>query len=106
MNPNSTPDKDAVFPIIKAAGYSIYTSSQTPAGLLVRLSGDYGAELAARVLRASGYPTTVVEHDTLLVGGVDELALLEAQIAALTARREELAAQRQNTAAQAGTEAL
>lgn len=95
------PHKDTVYATIKAAGHSIYTSSQTPAGLLVRLSGDYGAELAARVLRASGYTAQVLDHDTLLVGGVDELALLEGQIAALTERREELARQRRVEAVEA-----
>lgn len=87
------PDKDTVFSIIKSLKRGIWSSSQTPAGLLVVLSVDGTTDVAA-VLRASGYTVTETGPDSLLVGGVDRLALLEAQIATLTAQRDALVAEK------------
>ncbi|MGW5880257.1 hypothetical protein ACWFMI_27295 [Nocardiopsis terrae] len=85
-----TPDKSTVYPIIKTAR-DIYSGTTTPAGLLVRLNHNgTGTGQVAAVLRASGYTVTEVNADTVLVGGVDRLTLLEGQIAALTAERDAL----------------
>lgn len=88
----TAPDKDTVYSIIKALGRGIWSSSSTPAGLLVTLSNDGdGTADVAGALNASGYMVTPLQGRSLLVGGVDPLALLDAQIATLTAQREALA---------------
>ncbi|MFE3457397.1 hypothetical protein ACFXKD_07600 [Nocardiopsis aegyptia] len=81
------PDKNTVYSIIKALGRDIWSSSTTPAGLLVALSHD-GTSVVVAALRASGYTVTEVAPKTVMVGGVDRLVLLEAQIAALQAERD------------------
>jgi hypothetical protein len=83
-----SPDENTVCSIIKTAR-EIWSTAETPAGLLVRLSHD-GTQLVTGMLRASGYTVTEIDGRTVLVGGVDRLALLEAQIAALTAERDAL----------------
>ncbi|PWV44549.1 hypothetical protein [Nocardiopsis sp. L17-MgMaSL7] len=83
-----SPDKNTVCSIIKTAR-EIWSTAETPAGLLVRLSHD-SSELVAVMLRASGYTVTEIDGRTVLVGGVDRLVLLEGQIAALTAERDAL----------------
>ena len=50
---------------------------------------DHTDQLAAR-LQAAGYTVTQVCATTVMVGGVDPVALLDAQIAALTAQRDAL----------------
>ncbi|MEU3017165.1 hypothetical protein ABZ635_07195 [Nocardiopsis sp. NPDC007018] len=90
-----TLSKSIVYPIIKTVR-DIWSTAETPAGLLVRLTHD-GSGLVAAVLRASGYTVTEIDDQTVLVGGVDRLALLEGQIAALTAERDALLQERRST---------
>lgn len=80
--------------IIRGVGSAPWSTTEVPVGLLVTLSSD-NTPLAPVVaaLAASGYTVTPVEgrSRSLIVGGVDPLALLDAQIATLTAQREALA---------------
>ncbi|KOX18053.1 hypothetical protein [Nocardiopsis sp. NRRL B-16309] len=92
------PNEDTVYSIIKALGREIWSSSPTPAGLLVALSTD-GTSVVAAALRSSGYTVTKVASNTVMVGGVDHLVLLEAQIAALQTERDRLMAARLETEA-------
>ncbi|SIO84650.1 hypothetical protein [Nocardiopsis sp. JB363] len=87
------PNKDTVHSIINTLGRGIWSSSETPAGLLVTLAGT-GTDDVTAALQAAGYLVTEVRSDTVMVGGVDRLALLDAQIAALTAQRDALALDR------------
>lgn len=87
------PNKVTVHAIIKTLGRGIWSSSETPAGLLVTLAGN-GTDDVTAALQAAGYLVTEVRSDTVMVGGVDRLALLDAQIAALTAQRDALALDR------------
>jgi hypothetical protein len=93
-----TPDKNTVCSIIKALGRDIWSTSATPAGLLVALSHD-GTSVVVSVLRASGYTVTAIASNTVMVGGVDRLVLMEAQIAALQAERDHLVTDRMETEA-------
>src|SRR5699024_801991 len=70
-------------------------STTTPAGLLVTLSGRESATEVVDVLRAAGYTADEEHTGTVMVGGVDRIALLDAQIAALTAQRARLAQDRE-----------
>ncbi|MGW8527016.1 hypothetical protein [Nocardiopsis sp. NPDC055824] len=88
------PPKRDVYPIIQALGRAIWEGTETPAGLLVVLSNDGvdGTDEVVEALRACGYTVTKIGTRRVIVGGVDPLALLDAQIAALTAQRDALAA--------------
>ena len=86
----STPDADTVHSIIQTLGRGIWCSTTTPAGLLVTLSGNDTTADVTDALRAAGYTATEVRTGTVMVGGVDRIALLDAQIAALTAERDRL----------------
>ena len=83
------PNKDTVLKIITTLGRGIWSTATTPAGILVTLNGNGTADVTA-ALQAAGYLVTEVRSDTVMVGGVDRLALLDAQIAALTAERDRL----------------
>ena len=85
----NTPDQGTVHAIIKTLGRGIWSSSETPAGLLVTLTADITTDVTA-ALQAAGYTVTQVCANTVMVGGVDPVALLDAQIAALTAQRDRL----------------
>lgn len=100
MNTLLTPDQDTVHAdtvhaIIQTLGRGIWSSTTTPAGLLVTLSGRESATEVVDVLRAAGYTADEVHTGTVMVGGVDRIALLDAQIAALTAQRARLAQDRE-----------
>ena len=85
----STPDADTVHSIIQTLGRGIWSSTTTPAGVLVTLFGNDTTDVI-NALRAAGYTATEVGSGTVMVGGVDRIALLDAQIAALTAERDRL----------------
>ncbi|MGW8438842.1 hypothetical protein ACWGKS_27150 [Nocardiopsis sp. NPDC055879] len=85
------PNKDTVIKVIKALDKGIWATATTPAGLMVTLAGE-GTDDVTAALRVAGYLVTEVRSDTVMVGGVDRLALLDAQIAALTAERDRLVA--------------
>lgn len=100
MNTLLTPDQDTVHAdtvhaIIQTLGRGIWSSTTTPAGLLVTLSGNDTTADVTDALRAAGYTATEVGSGTVMVGGVDRIALLDAQIAALTAQRARLAQDRE-----------
>ena len=88
------PNKDTVLKIITTLGRGIWSTATTPAGILVTLNGNGTADVTA-ALQDAGYLVTGVRSDTVMVGGVDRLALLDAQIAALTAERDRLVQDRQ-----------
>jgi hypothetical protein len=92
------PDKNTVYSIIKALGRDIWSSSDTPAGLLIALSTD-GTSVVTAALRVSGYTVTRVAPNTVMVGGMDRRVLLEAQIAALQVERDQLVTARMETEA-------
>src|SRR5699024_12334790 len=85
---------DTVHSIIQTLGRGIWSSTTTPAGVLVTLSGK-DTDDVINALRAAGYTATEVGSGTVMVGGVDRIALLDAQIAALTAQRARLAQDRE-----------
>ena len=80
---------DTVHSIIQTVGRGIWSSTTTPAGVLVTLSGNDTTDVID-ALRAAGYTATEVGSGTVMVGGVDRIALLDAQIAELTAERDRL----------------
>jgi hypothetical protein len=68
----------------------ILAATATSGGVLVRYDRRYGTS-PAPALEAVGYTTTAIRQGLVLVTGtVDPIALLDAQIAALQARRAEL----------------
>lgn len=72
----------------------IIAVTATSGGVLVRYDRNYGTT-PVPALEAVGYTTTEIRQGLLLVTGtVDPIALLDAQIAALTARRDALTAER------------
>ena len=85
---------NTVHSIIQTVGRGVWSSTTTPAGLLVTLSGSDTTDVID-ALRAAGYTATEVRTGTVMVGGVDRIALLEAQIAALTAERDRLVQDRE-----------
>lgn len=89
------PDQGTVHAIVVTLGRGVWSSTTTPAGLLVTLSGRESAAEVVDVLRVAGYTADEVHTGTVMVGGVDRIALLDAQIAALTAQRDRLAQERE-----------
>jgi len=72
----------------------VYETSLCRTGAVLRIDGDF-RETVLDLVQAAGYTARLVSRNTLVVTAVvDELALLEAQIADLTARRDRLAAER------------
>ncbi|WP_160050103.1 MULTISPECIES: hypothetical protein [unclassified Nocardiopsis] len=72
---------------------AIISVTATSGGVLVRYDRRLYSNNPAPALDAVGYTTTSIREGLLLVtGAVDQLALLDAQIAALTERRAALAA--------------
>ncbi|OOC52474.1 MULTISPECIES: hypothetical protein [Nocardiopsis] len=83
--------ENTVAQIIRSVGSAPGSITEVPAGLLVTLSPDNTpVPPVAGALAASGYTVAPLQGRTLLVGGVDPVALLDAQIATLTAEREAL----------------
>src|SRR5690625_7634966 len=96
MNTLLTPDQDTVHAdtvhaIIQTLGRGIWSSTTTPAGLLVTLSGRDSATEVVDVLRAAGYTADEVQPGTVLVGGYDSIALMVDQYVELIEQRYRLA---------------
>src|SRR5699024_8732916 len=72
------PNAGTVHSIIQTVGRGIWSSTTTPAGVLVTLSGNDTTDVI-NALRAAGYTATEVGSGTVMVGGVDRIALLDAQ---------------------------
>src|SRR5690625_7595246 len=92
MNTLLTPDQDTVHAdtvhaIIQTLGRGIWSSTTTPAGLLVTLSGRASATEVVDVLRAAVYTAAEIHTGTVMVGGVDRIERLDAQIVPLNAQR-------------------
>lgn len=79
--------------IIRTAGAAPYSVTEVPTGLLVTLTeSTIPVSLVITALTTSGYTAAHLGNRTLSIGGADPIALLDAQIAALTARRDALTA--------------
>ncbi|MFC7331471.1 hypothetical protein [Marinactinospora rubrisoli] len=94
--PASSADLDEVRATVLVAG-QVWSSRLVPAGALIRLTHKWERPRVVATLRAAGYTATPVSdtEDTVLVSGVlDPIAVLDAEIARLTERRDALAAEK------------
>lgn len=72
----------------------VYETSLCRTGAVLRIDGDF-RETVLDLVQAAGYTAHLVSRNTLVVtAAIDRLALLDAQIAALTAQRDALAVDR------------
>lgn len=87
------PNKDKIYEVIKGLGRSLWSSTEEETGLLVTLSQPDTSDVT-RALKALGYTVIEVSERSLVISGIDRIALIDSQIAALTAERERLLAER------------